>query len=388
MNDTLERPLVLPNTEPRVFPVSHEERRTDVDQKQAWVADVLQSAGREGLLVLRPENFAWLTSCAAPMSGIDPTTAPALYYTPEQRWLLASNVDAQRLFDDEIPELGYQLKEWPWTAGRTEFMHHFCHGRSLAADLPMADTKLVGEEFRHARRTLSPYEQSRMRALGQALGHALEATCRTLAQEQTEQEIAGQLSHRLIHRGLRPIVIHVAADGRSRHYRQAHYTDKVIQRLCVVSATASQYGLHASATRAVCFGALDSELAQEFDAACKITAAYAAETKPHAIPRDVMHSVRRVYAVCGCEHEWRSCLQGNITGRCAVESALLPSSLEIFQEGWAITWNAAVGAAISTDTFLVSAQGRADLVTLSEEWPLRVVRVQGNDILRPYILVR
>ena len=41
------------------------DRRADVEAKQARVATLLQEAGCEGLLVLEPENFAWLTSGAA-----------------------------------------------------------------------------------------------------------------------------------------------------------------------------------------------------------------------------------------------------------------------------------------------------------------------------------
>ena len=40
------------------------DRQADLDAKQALVASLLKETGCEGLLVLEPENFAWLTSGA------------------------------------------------------------------------------------------------------------------------------------------------------------------------------------------------------------------------------------------------------------------------------------------------------------------------------------
>src|SRR5947207_3309493 len=86
--------------------------------------------------------------------------------------------------------------------------------REAGRDRPVADWKLVAEPIARLRRTLSPYEQDCLRELGQIVGHAVEATCRTLAVGQTELEVAGQLGHRLRHRGADPVSVFVAVDGR------------------------------------------------------------------------------------------------------------------------------------------------------------------------------
>ncbi len=44
------------------------------------------------------------------------------------RWLIAGNADSQRLFDEEIDGLGFQLKEWPWHWGRDRLLTELCHG--------------------------------------------------------------------------------------------------------------------------------------------------------------------------------------------------------------------------------------------------------------------
>src|SRR5215475_13668411 len=87
------------------------ERRTDVEIKQARVATMLQEAGCDGLLVQHPDNFAWLTGGGTPRGILDPDAFPGLFYTADARWLLSSNADSQRTFDEEIDGMGFQLKE-------------------------------------------------------------------------------------------------------------------------------------------------------------------------------------------------------------------------------------------------------------------------------------
>src|SRR5579884_29965 len=194
------------------------DRRADIDAKMVRVAALLQEVGCEGLLLLEPENLAWLSSGATARGSLDPSQAPAVFCNGDARWLLSANVDTQRLFDEELDGLGFQLKEWPWHWGREQLLADLCQNRRVACDVPFADTKTVGDQLRALRRTLTVYEQACHRVLGQLVSHALEATCRTIEQGATERETAGQISHRLMHRGAVPLTVGVAADGRSRLY--------------------------------------------------------------------------------------------------------------------------------------------------------------------------
>src|SRR5437870_2120412 len=73
------------------------DRRTDVELKQARIAELLQEVGCDALLVMAPDNFAWLTGGGTARGILDPDTMPALFYTADSRWLVSSNVDSQRL---------------------------------------------------------------------------------------------------------------------------------------------------------------------------------------------------------------------------------------------------------------------------------------------------
>jgi len=363
------------------------DRRSDVEAKQAVVAGLLKDAGCDGLLVLQPENFAWLTAGAAARGILDPGTMPALYFSAEGRWLLSSNVDTQRIFDEEIDGLGFQLKEWPWHWGRTQLLADLCQGRNVGCDSPLEGCHPLGDRLAKLRLSLSEYERACYRALGQVLAHAIEATGRTLAQGDTEREIAGQISHRLLHRGVYPLSIAVAADGRSRSYRQPSFTSTQVQRYCVLTVTARKYGLCASASRSVCFGQPDAQFRREHDAACKVSATYVASSWPDSVPRQILTSGQRIYQLTGAEHEFFLAPQGEITGHAPAELTLTPQHEELFQVNWAITWRASVGAALSCDTFLITEEGpRA--VTAAENWPLKRIRIQGAEFVRPDLLVR
>jgi Xaa-Pro aminopeptidase len=363
------------------------DRRLDIDQKVAQAAALIQEAGCEGLLLLDPENFAWLTSGAMDRGLPDPSTAPAVYCNGEQRWLVASNVDAQRFFDEELDEMGFLLKEWPWHWGRDQFLADLCQNRRIACDRPLADAQVVAEPLRQLRRTTTNYEQACYRALGQILNHALEATCRTLSPKETEREVAGQVAHRLMHRGAQPLHIGVAADRRACLYRNAGYTSIQVQKYALLTATARKYGLTATASRGVCFGPPDPELRQEQNSVCRVSASYLASTWPNAVPRQVLQAGRRIYELSGFEHEWRQAPQGYITGRLAVELPLLPDTEELFQPGWVVTWNVTAGAASSCDTFLITDEGPKSLTSV-ETWPVKRIRIQGAELIRPDILQR
>jgi hypothetical protein len=363
------------------------DRRLDIDTKMGRVAALLQAVGCEGLLLLEPENIAWLTSGATRRGCLDADSAPGVYCSGDARWLLASNADSQRTFDEEIDGLGFQLKEWPWHWGRAQFLADLCANRKVACDRPLGETVPVADQLRALRRVLSPYERACLLALGQTLGHALEATARTLQVGDTEREVAGQLAHRLMHRGVQPLQVGVAADGRSRDYRRFGFTPAPVKHYAVLHVTGRKYGLTATASRTVCFGEVPADLRQDQNAVCRVSASYVASTWTDAVPREILLAGRRIYLISGYEHEWLLCPQGHLTGRAAVEMALTPQTDDLFQSGCAVTWHASAGAACSCDTFLVTDQG-PKLVTPTEIWPLKRIRIQGAECVRPDVLQR
>jgi Xaa-Pro aminopeptidase len=386
---TAAEPIVLPSASNPEMAVldTMSDRRTDIESKQTVIAGILRDAKADGLLILEQENFAWLSSGGAARGVLDGDEQPALFFTAEQRWALSSNCDSQRLFDEELDGLGFQLKEWPWHWGREQLLADLCQKRKVVCDRSYRDCQSVADILRRRRRTLTRYEQACYRALGSVVTHAVEATCRGLEPGTIEREVAGQLGHRLLHRGAYPVLIGVAADRRANPYRQSGFTAAPIKNHCLVWVTARKYGLCATASRAVSFGPVDDELRKEHDAACKVSATYVAASWPDAVPREILNAGRRIYQLTGYEHEWRLCPQGGVTGRAPIEQPMTPKTEELLQKDWAVTWRASVGSATSCDTYLISDKG-PEFITAPQLWPQRKIRFQGVEFVRPFLLER
>src|SRR5438552_3545513 len=136
-----------PQSQPEVSLTTPSDRRSDIDAKHLRIATLLQEIKCEGLLLLEPENVAWLTGGGSARGTLDRDEMPVLYFSPEGRWLSSSNVDSQRLFDEELDGLGFQLKEWPWHWGRAQLLADLCQGRAVAADQPLHNCTVVANQI-------------------------------------------------------------------------------------------------------------------------------------------------------------------------------------------------------------------------------------------------
>src|SRR3954454_11721330 len=150
-------------------------RRAEIEAKQDRVAGLLAEAGADGLLLLDPANIAWLSGAPLCHGIPDPADWPALFLNATQRWLVCGNLDTQRLFDQHLDGLGFQLKEWPWDWGRDRLISDIQTNRRIAADRLLPDCVPLGPTLRRVRCALTPAEQVRLAALGAAVAHAVEA---------------------------------------------------------------------------------------------------------------------------------------------------------------------------------------------------------------------
>src|SRR5262249_46816944 len=120
---------------------------------------------------------------------------------------------------------------------------------------------------------------------------------------------------------------------------------------------------------------------------CKVSATYVASSWPDSVPKQILATGRRVYLVTGAEHEWLLSPQGHLTGRAPVELALTPSTEDLLQANWAVTWRGSAGVGLSCDTFLLTEEGPRT-TRGGEGWPLKRIRIQGGEFVRPDLLVR
>jgi len=372
-----------PNAPP---PVALAARRADIDIKQAQVAWLLEQVECEAALFLAPAHVSWFTAGMNVRGLLADSERPAVYSNGRQRWLLCSNVDTQRLFDEELDQLGFQLKEWTWETGRADLMLNVTTGRKVCCDRPLPNMPQTTERLRPLLRVLTSYEQDEYRALGRLLAHAVEATARNVTRNSTEEDVAGQLGHRILHRGVEPVAISIAADGRGAMYRRAGFSAAQIKETCVLQATAQRGGLHVTASRSVAFGTPPEAFVKAHDLALKLSAIYRGFSRPEETMATVRNAGSHVLAGTDYEFDGRFSQPGYGAGRFAAEELRRGGQDERFSLGQALVWQPRVGSAAVVDTVIVGAEG-GECVTPPTDWPFKRVHLRGKTQDVPDILV-
>ena len=224
--------------------------------------------------------------------------------------------------------------------------------------------------------------------MGAAVAHALEANGRALHAGQTEQEVAGQLAHRLVHHGIHPVALTAAADGRAARHPRPGVTDAIVQSSCLVGVTARRAGLHVTAARTICLDPPSDEFRGQFDTACRIVAAQAAAGMPGTAAAAVLHAAERIAQLGGQVDAWRTGPPGHVIGWLPVERPLPPATPLVLEESWAVHWRAGIGPAFVADTYLVASPPESVTPVESGLWPFKRVMVAGQTLDVPDLLTK
>ena len=155
-------------------------RRADIDSRQEKLGRILEEMGCEGVILLVPAHVNWFTGGLNIRGLMAESERPGIYCNGRQRWILCSVADTQRLFDEELEGLGFQVKEWQWASGRAVLLGELVAGKKFAVDRPFPNLQQINERLRLELRLLSSLEQDNYRRLGKLAGHALEANFRKM----------------------------------------------------------------------------------------------------------------------------------------------------------------------------------------------------------------
>lgn len=361
-------------------------RRVDLDAKQELVAQLLRDCHCEGLLILHPANFRWLTAGANAPGLVGRDELPALYFSTNHRWLLACSTDAQRFFDEDLDSLGFQQKEWHWTMSREQFLADLVFGRRIACDQPFRECKHVGVYISTERRKMTGFEASQYAQLGAMVAHAVEATARNLEQGTSEEEIAGHVAHRLYRHGVEPMAMQIASDGASKLHRRRGLSSKTVERWCTIQATGRKFGLHATVARTIHFGPMPQLLRQQFDLAMRLQTIHLRLAELGASITKTFDTTKAVLKGTAYEHDWRAAPPFTLTGREPAEGIFHPNTQDHWLNGWVAVWQERIGAAAVVDTYALNETGWHSL-TPPTEWPIRRAAYQGHSFEFAEVLI-
>ncbi|QVL32931.1 M24 family metallopeptidase [Telmatocola sphagniphila] len=372
-----------------LLPTMHIEptRRSDVDARQVELSKILVHAGCDWCLLFDPANISWITAGMQFYEWYPESEKPVIFVNLMNRSVICSTMDTQPLFDNDLDGLGFGVKEYPWHLGRDRYLEQLTMNRKVACDRPFKACIDISETLGQVRSTLSEFEQTRYRELGHILAHAVEATARNIQPGESEIEIAGQLGHRLVKRGLLPISLSVIADDRLKQHYRSLPTKATVNNRCLIHATASAHGLVATASRTVCFGKPDEELKVVYDQVCRLQSILRSRCKPGELVKTVLRVGQAFLLNTEYEHEWRKHSFGCRIGRSSMEGRLLHAGSDAtFLEGQPIAWETTLGSYRIVETIIPQKTGE-ESITGPLEWPIRRVRLSDMTFSLPDYLV-
>ncbi len=371
--------------------VDRKRRREDVEEKHQRVRDFLDATGQDAVVLGLADSVAWFTSGGdlSQMLGSE-LSSILLFVNRTSRCVVADNVQSSRVFEEELPGLGFQLKERPWHDEPHQVIAELCHNKRVATDMGQSgcspSRREVDPLFK-LRRRLTALERQRLRELGRTVSLAVEATCRNFLPGEREADVAGHLAHRLIREGVVPVDLRVASDDRLGRFRQPTFKASPIRKRATIAVTGRRHGLCASITRTVAFGKVEPEFRANHSLATMVDATCIFFSRPNQPVSEVFRRAKRIYEKFEHPHEWTLDYQGTVVGYSPREVVLRPESSLVLDQHMALSWSPSVGSARTEDTFIIDNRGY-EIVTKMNDWPHIDVAVKGYVIPRPGILER
>lgn len=366
------------------IPVVTDPRYLEIDRKQQLIADLLEKNQQTALIIQQPWNFQWLTSGGTNQAP-DGRLCAALYITKDTRVLLTSNADASWIFDTQIPQLGFYVKERNWTEQPEDLANDLCRGRQVVSDTGVASTKNIDGDLQKLRVRLSSREQSLARTLGQDLTGCVERSALKSQPGQTELEVAGAVTHRLMAAGIEPVGVWVSGDGENERYRESIPRPQPINRFATITATGRRDGICVTVSRIMCFEISEKTVPPAYQAAAISQATGIYWSQPEMMLEKIWERVTRSYEVNDFPDEWRLNEQGGLLAQRPCEHRIVPNSPIRLKPGMLVNWRSQVGPCSLSDTILVTDQG-PEWLTKTEQWPLFQVEIKGETLSRPALL--
>lgn len=356
---------------------------SEFETKLIKVRSFMQTEGIPGILITTQTNFLWLTGGRPYINSAVEKSCADLLITNDQVYLIANNIEGERLMAEELAPLAIEKNFYNWwdNDGLSKSLQQITAGSRIASD------RQLGVSFNRLRWSLLPEEQQRYEDTGKAAAEILAKVAMTIQPGSSEGEIAQMIRQTALDYAVEANVALVAVDERTFQYRHPLPTDKRLKKYAMLVLSGQKYGLYASATRLVHFGKPPRDLQERFEKVLRVDGAYIGATVPGTQMKDIFSGGRAAYAAAGVPNEWQYHHQGGMTGYNSREFRATGENEERVQNGQAYAWNPTIAGVKSEDTILVK-NNKPVVVTVAGEFPTVNVAC-GNFVLqRPAILVR
>ncbi len=362
----------------------------EVSSKLDLIRQILTETGAQGVRLGGTDWFAWATAGGSNTVLLTAETGVAeVLVTASDAWVLTDEIEAQRLQDEELPQnFKLQINPWPDAANREFFVKSATNGGTILSDTcgnrsTSHETSLPASLINH-KQVMMPSELERYRQVGRKATEAMTEVLSAATPTWTEYQLAGAGAEALWAQGLHPALTLVAGERRLPLYRHATATGEVLGQQAMMVFCARGYGLYANLTRFVCFGSLESQMADLHRHVREIEAEALSQNKPGVALNTIYHALAQAYQQHGYPNAIREHHQGGTTGYLAREIVANPDTSDRLMANMAIAWNPSLPGAKIEDTFVILEDGKLENLTFDSKWPN--VDIEGR--LRPIVLER
>ena len=350
--------------EPAALGLDDAARRDELRRKLERVGALLDAREAEALWLRKAENLAWITGGGDLRVNREGAPVADAVVTRQGLTVVTSRIEAARLEAEELPpDTRVETVDWYDRGARGRRVAGLLQGRSWIDD---------GDDLVELRQPLLPVEQARLAAIGAAASRALTDAATDLTPGMTERDVVARVHATLRAAGVDLPVALVAGERRFGSVRHPLATDLPFGGLGLLVVCAMRFGLIASLSRTVAFGAVPPRAAAAQRKVWRVEAAMLAASRVAAAGRDVLAAARSAYADVGEPAAWEEHHQGGPAGYLPRDWLATPDEGRALQVGMALAWNPSLPWGKSEDTFLLEAHGLRN-VTWDDRWPHEVV---------------
>lgn len=359
---------------------------SDTEIKTARLGEMLAASGFGAVLINNQHNFAWLTGGAS--NGIDLSrdagAASILVCSNAKRYLLASNIEMQRMLAEQISTDDFEPIDYRWQDEKASSTFVIDKGKQLIAGEIVTDNALENK-VAECRYSLTETERMRFRELARGAAEAMSRTVSSISPGETEIEIAETLRHELAASDVTSVVVLVGADERIARYRHPVPTVNRWKKELLLVTCAKRHGVIASLSRMITVGEPSDELKKKTEAAAFVHASLLNATKVGATGSELYDVARRAYVQNDFEDEIDRHHQGGATGYRTRDWVAHPMSSEIVKLHQAFAWNPSITGTKVEESCIVSDDG-IEIVTAIKDQPTITTMIDGREFHSPDII--
>ncbi len=364
-------------------------RTQEFAAKHQRLLELIDRLGLAGVLLRRRDNFSWITGGGQNYVNVaQERGVGAVLVTADETCLVADNIEADRLIEEELDGLAMGKVDYPWhePTAQMRAVRQIVGEGTLGVDCGEGD-RLITADLAAQRNPLTPAEVERYAAHGRQTTRITEGVCRQIQPGMSEDDVVAMLHERFARVGVRVPVYLVAADDRIDRRRHPITTGRTINKRVMVVVCAESAGLWINLTRLVNFEPLDGELKIKHRATCQVDASANTATRPGRRLSDIFADIMAEYARQGFADQWTLHHQGGSTGYNGRDAFATPACEAIVVENQAFAWNPSITGTKSEDTVLIEPRGLRWLTEPGEGWPVVEIEHDGVAMRRADILL-